>query len=536
MPGVSNDTRTLQHRGGLAAVRSVLTGLVLVGFLGIVGALASYRADVGEARRQVQERVSRQCRLYADSLALHFDVLRAELQRLGDQPLHRLRAPDDALRTLINDDRNLFAGGVALLDGSGRLLWSEPHDALRGDLARAIWFQRVLATGKPAVDGLTDEDSSRIAVALPVREGNVLSGVLVGIMIASDRLIYGVDPGEELLILSSSERVLLPLSEPAWSRRPGFAARVDELLKHDGDTEAFSLAGASVVAHAATVRGTSLEVLNLETEAAAIAPVRRRLNLQLAFLLLLQLAAVGAFTLFLRRTWRTFQEVEARVAQQEKMAALGTASSLIAHEVKNSLNGLKAAASLLESGGDASLAIKTMRGQVERLAHLARSLLSFARPDETRLTRVDLSAVVRETVQALASLPEAGEANVELELPPELPVASDPLLVATAVDNLVRNAIEATVAAKDMGTSSSNVVAVRARREGNVAVVTVEDAAGGPPGDFEEHVGEPFVTSKPRGIGLGLTMTRRAAEQLGGELVFHRTVRGSRFELRLPVR
>ncbi|MEW6434359.1 MAG: ATP-binding protein [Myxococcota bacterium] len=530
------DPRSLQHRGGLEAVRSVLIGLVVVGLLGIVGALTSYRADVAEARTQVAARVSQACQLYADSLALHFELLRSELQRLAEHPVERLRAPDKELLSVVRDDRNLFAGGVGLLDETGRVLWSDPPAALPGDsLSHAPWFQRVLATEKPAVDELLSDDTSRIAVALPVRDGGRLVGVLVGIVSTSDRLLYGVEgPGEQLLLLSSRGRVLLPLSEPEWSRRADFSSRVDQLTRHE--PEIWRIGGTDVVAKVAGVRDTALDVLALETEDAAITPIRRRLNLQLAFLLVLQLVAVGAFTLFLRRTWRTFLDVEARVAAQEKMAALGAASSLIAHEVKNSLNGLKAATSLLEAGGDAQLATKTMKGQVERLGHLARSLLSFARPDATRLAEVDVSAVVREAVQGLAALPEASEATVELEVPERLPLKSDPLLLATAVDNLVRNAIEAAVAAKDMGTGTSAKVTVRARQDGAQVLVSVEDAAGGPPKDFEAHMGEPFVTSKPRGIGLGLTMTQRAAEQLGGRLSFTRTAQGSRFELALPVR
>ena len=48
-------------------------------------------------------------------------------------------------------------------------------------------------------------------------------------------------------------------------------------------------------------------------------------------------------------------------------------------------------------------------------------------------------------------------------------------------------------------------------------------------------MGEPFFTTKPRGIGLGLAMTRRAVEQLGGTLRFERLAQGSRFEIKLPL-
>lgn len=524
--------QTLQHRGALRAVRSVLVGLVALGLMGLAGALSSYRADVAEARQYVQERVAQQCRLYADSLALHFEVLRTELQRLADQPDHVLRAPDAQVAAIVSDDRNLFSGGVALVDVSGHVVWTDPPGALPStEVDRAGWFQAVLSTERPAVDGLWEDDSSRVAVALPVREDGRLSAVLVGVVRASDKLLLGVDPGEQLLLLSSREQVLLPLAEPDWSRSPHF---IDDLLALR-ERERWFHAGDEVLAHAIKVRGTSLEVLALESETAATAPVRRRLNAQLAFLLVLQLTAVGAFTLFLRRTWRTFLDVEAKAAAQERMAALGTAASLIAHEVKNSLNGLKAATSLLESGGEAALATRTMRSQVDRLGHLASSLLAFSRPSQIRPARVDLSAIVRETVLALAALPESAEADVRLDVPPELPLAADPHLLATAVDNLVRNAIEAAVAARDVGAATTAVVKVRARREGTRAVVSVEDSAGGPPPDIEARLGEPFVTSKPRGIGLGLAMTRRAAEQLGGRLDFSRTTAGSRFDLSLPL-
>ena len=66
--------------------------------------------------------------------------------------------------------------------------------------------------------------------------------------------------------------------------------------------------------------------------------------------------------------------------EQERMAALGTAASLIAHEVKNSLNGLKAAAAMQDADGARRLATRTIRGQTDRLAHLATSLLHFGKP------------------------------------------------------------------------------------------------------------------------------------------------------------
>jgi signal transduction histidine kinase len=261
--------------------------------------------------------------------------------------------------------------------------------------------------------------------------------------------------------------------------------------------------------------------------------VRQRFLAQLLLALVLQGLTVLLFTLFLRQSYLTWREMETRATQQEKMAALGTASSLIAHEVKNSLNGLKAAASLLGDGTNAGLATRSIRGQIDRLGHLASSLLSFGRPAVPQLTDAALTELVQDALDSIRALPEADEVTVETELETPLTVRCDPLLLATALDNLLRNAIEAAVAAKDLGRQPAPRVRVVARASGDSALVVVEDNAGGPPAGFEGQLFQPFVTSKPKGIGLGLSMARQAVERQGGRLGFERTEIGSRFTVEL---
>lgn len=107
-----------------------------------------------------------------------------------------------------------------------------------------------------------------------------------------------------------------------------------------------------------------------------------------------------------------FLDLESRAQRQEKLAALGGASLLIAHEVKNSLNGLNAAASLLALGGDAALPSQTIRGQVDRLRHLASSLLQFARPAQPQRVPTALEPLVSATVEGMRALPEVEEVDV----------------------------------------------------------------------------------------------------------------------------
>jgi signal transduction histidine kinase len=178
--------------------------------------------------------------------------------------------------------------------------------------------------------------------------------------------------------------------------------------------------------------------------------------------------------------------------------------------------------------------VAVLRGQVDRLRHLGTSLLQFAKPAAPHLAVTRLAPLVAETVDGLkATLPEAADVSVSSELDPTTEAACDPLLLTTAVDNLARNAIEAAAAARDTGRASEPRVAVTLIMSGPTAVIVVEDNAGGLAPDAEAKLFEPFATSKSKGIGLGLSMARRAVEDQGGVLRFERGEHGLRFIIEL---
>ncbi len=522
-------------RGSLEAVRSALFGLALVGALGVIGAIVSYRADVDEARRSVRERVGRQGRLYAESLALHLAVLEAELRRVSDQLGSSGIEPDPEVLRLAHHDHAMFGGGIALLSLDGRVLWSNPDDLLATlpAVTSQSWFQKMLSMDGQgiALDAL-GTDHPRLVVAIAAKSGS--PGMLMGVIDASDRFLFGtLDKDEERLVLGANFNVLLPSAPPPWANTDQFREKIHQLQLASSEGGELVEDGHTLFAYPVRVPDTALSVVLLESEELAIAPIRARLIPQLIFLAVLQVTTLTLLSLYLRKIWRTFLEFETRVAEQEKMAALGTASSLIAHEVKNSLNALNAVASLVATSSDPKLSFKTLKGQIDRLGHLATSLLSFAKPNDARTAALHLEQIAKDAVEGLAVLPEFDEVKLELDLAARVEVDGDPLLLVTAIDNLVRNAIEAAVAAKDLGKITEPTVWIRARGENGHALLTVVDNAGGPPPGFEDHLYEPFFTTKAKGIGLGLSMARRAVEQQGGTLTFERVPGGSRFTVAL---
>ena len=501
--------------------------------LSLVGPILSYYIDSSEVQRQLRSRGAHEARLYADSLALRILTMESELQRIARRPEVNLTdesfGPEKVLLQHAHHESALFRGGVALLDLSGRVLSSVPQDRFgRTNYASRRWFQKALSTGRTVADRFGDELDGWV-ILVPVRAKNSVVGFVIGVARAADQpLAFSLEDAQQVALVDGAE-ALFQLPESRSIPRTVF----------EGASEARGAEGLDItengvryLAFAARVRGT-LDLWLLNHFDAVNAPIRRRLISQLLFLSALQFLTWMAFSLFVRRTYLSFREMEARVAEEEKMAKLGMAASLIAHEVKNTLNGIAAATShALPGTGGQELSGRVVRSQLMRLGNLAKSLLSLGRPVRPQVASVDLRQVATETIEALRVLPETASVDLKFDMPESITIEADRALAVTAMDNVIRNAVEAAVAAKDMGKISMASVRVTSECADGMAALVVEDNGGGPPLDFEEHAFEPFVTSKSKGIGLGLTTTRQSMEAMGGAISFQRTSTGSRFVLR----
>jgi signal transduction histidine kinase len=144
---------------------------------------------------------------------------------------------------------------------------------------------------------------------------------------------------------------------------------------------------------------------------------------------------------------------------------------------------------------------------VADLGHLAEQFSQYARLPEPRFERIDLGDVVREA----ARLHEPERRTVALKPAAEsLPVQGDRLLLSRAVHNLLLNACEAS---PDGGT-----VEVSVTREDDRVRVEVRDCGPGLAPEVRARLFEPYVSTKRRGSGLGLSLVRDIAVQHGGSI------------------
>lgn len=520
-----------QRRGG----RSAVLGLGLVGLVALTSPVLGYVEDVRNAREELMAHLSSTVRVQADALSVHLGVLEAELARVSEHPS---LVPEDGIspaeQALLESafyHSSLFSEGVALLGTGGERLWSSPSTMSLGDspLTGRPWFRRMVEQPAPEID-LLEREGGPLVVAVPMMTLGRLRGVLVGEVRAGALPTRTTAAGTTQLLLDAKGRFLLPASQ--GTSPPEMLERLRELAQEPGP---LALHGTPVLGAVANVGDSGLRLLVLEAETST-ADLRSRFLRQLAFHILLLSSTLVVLILLLRHSYRSLLAAEERLRRQETMAALGTAAALIAHEVKNALNGIQAALSVLRhtaAGGE--LPVKALRSQVERLGHLARSLLSFGSPRAALRRPCELRLLVQDALQAVSLLPESEAVELKTSLEEGLMVQGDAALLVSAIDNLVRNAVEAGAVARDTGLRPAPWVSVSLTREGEEGVLVVEDNAGGVDPTLEPRLWEPFATGRAKGIGLGLPMARTSVEAHGGSLTYQRRPQGSRFTLRLPL-
>jgi len=190
-----------------------------------------------------------------------------------------------------------------------------------------------------------------------------------------------------------------------------------------------------------------------------------------------------------------------RVAQSERLAALGRVAAGVAHEIRNPIASMRLKAEGALAGDDLRRrrALEAVLIQVGRLERLASELLTMTQRHTPLPQSVELRAF-------LVSCAADHAARVRVNAP-AMRVSLDPDLIRRALDNLLRNA-----------SAVATAIAVTASVVGPELQITIADNGPGIPPDLRDHLFEPFVTGRADGTGLGLPIARELIESHGGQL------------------
>lgn len=215
----------------------------------------------------------------------------------------------------------------------------------------------------------------------------------------------------------------------------------------------------------------------------------------------------------------------------ERLATIGQFAAGIGHELRNPLGVVESSAFLVTRRLDQlEIDDPAIRRHLEKIAVEVRrsnktinDLLELARSKALKRSVLDCRQFLLDTIP-LAHLP--ADVAVDVQVPPGVSLDADADQLARIITNLLINAGQAM--------PGGGRVRIDARREGTVTTVRIADDGPGIPAELRDQVFEALFTTKAKGSGLGLALSRRIAEAHGGTIALEPAERGASFRIAIP--
>jgi two-component system nitrogen regulation sensor histidine kinase GlnL len=327
------------------------------------------------------------------------------------------------------------------------------------------------------------------------------------------------------------------------------ACRILEISPDAGPYRSFS----ALLGHAHPLAKLAEEVLDTRRPALQDGlPVQRRhgetLELSVSLSPLdLDVADVSLVVIMRDRT--TLNDLRERFTHEERLASYGQIAAGIAHEVKNPLGGIRGAAELLGlwARGDerAQRTAEMIVREVDRITGLVEELMVFARGDRLDLGPVNVHQLIDEVIQNVELDGAAHEIQFDRTYDPSIPeIEADRARLTQVLLNLVRNAVQAMEDGDEGGRLEIRTrMPLEHRLTGlnGRAIATVQislsDNGPGIEWDVLARLATPFFTTKAKGTGLGLAVSRHWINLHGGRLrIESQPGKGTTVHVELPLR
>lgn len=225
------------------------------------------------------------------------------------------------------------------------------------------------------------------------------------------------------------------------------------------------------------------------------------------------------------------KKTEELMIRSEKLSIAGQLAAGIAHEIRNPLTSIKGFLQIMQPDiSNHSQYFHIIFSELNRIEMILSELLMLAKPQETKFTKTDLVTLLNDVAILLETQGNMNNVSILQEHSfTELQINCDENQLKQVFINLFKNAIDAM--------PKGGKVKVLTEKINQSVKIIVKDEGEGIPPEFLERIGEPFLTTKEKGNGLGLMITYKIIENHSGNMYVESEVgKGSIFTIILPCR
>jgi signal transduction histidine kinase len=249
--------------------------------------------------------------------------------------------------------------------------------------------------------------------------------------------------------------------------------------------------------------------------------------------LLRALAAQSATAIENARLYQAMLDTQEQLRQSERLAALGSMSAGLAHEIRNPLHTMQLLAYAMQQdcprASTLSADLEVFQSEIGRLTLLVEQFLDFVRPKRPEVAPQKLQEIMEETLLLVRT--EASRRGIRMgkRWPGDLPLVwVDGAQIKQVFLNILLNAMQAM--------PSGGVIEVRMHASGECITTEIHDQGEGMPAEVKAQLFTPFFTTKPKGVGLGLSISQRIIEGHRGAIrVTSQQGAGTTVRIELPL-